>query len=88
VTTQRRWSRAERLADLRQRYNLPRDSVAEAALRLVDAGYSEQDAVTLMRQAVDDAIARQQGYHERWLALADQLVNERRMEVSSTAGTN
>jgi hypothetical protein len=70
----RRWSRPERIADVVQRFELPRPSLAECVLQLVDAGYDEQDAVTLMRQAFQDAVFQQRAYGEPWIAQTDELV--------------
>lgn len=75
-----RWSRVERIDDAIQRYSLPRRSVGECVIRLVDAGYEPERAATLMLEAYESAIQRQVAYHEPWLQKADQLVNERRRE--------
>jgi hypothetical protein len=76
----RKWTRQEQLDDVRQRFDLPRASVAECVLRLTDAGFDENHAAELMLRAYEDAIQRQAAYTEPWVQHAAELVRARQDE--------
>jgi hypothetical protein len=78
----RRWSRAERLADVMQRYDLPRPSLGECVLQVTDAGYTEEHAATLMSDAYENAVLQQRAYHEPWIELTAQLVSAHKKETA------
>jgi hypothetical protein len=62
---------------LRQRYDLPRDSVAEATLRLIDAGYTEADAARLMLESFERAVQAQRAVREPWISEAEHLIHQK-----------
>jgi hypothetical protein len=69
-------SHAERVADLRQRFALEHDELADAAVRLIDAGLDEQDAAQRVRDEYARAIDEQRAYRMwgGWRAWADELI--------------
>lgn len=68
-------SRAERIEQLVKAHDLPRPSVADAAVRLIDeAGWSEADAVARVSAMHEDAVIAQRAFREPWLAEVDELI--------------
>lgn len=77
-------SRAERIRDLRERYPIPLDSVADVALRLIDElRWSEDDAVAKVTAMYDRAVTERRAYREGWIAEADELIAGEREGASA-----
>ncbi|HXF72753.1 MAG TPA: hypothetical protein VNO79_09125 [Actinomycetota bacterium] len=66
--------RAERVAELRKRHNLPRDSVADCVLQLIEEGLEEAKAVVLLREWWAHAVETSTAYREPWLKETEWLV--------------
>ncbi|HXF72998.1 MAG TPA: hypothetical protein VNO79_10370 [Actinomycetota bacterium] len=66
--------RSERLTQLRRCHDLPSDSVADAALAMIEEGLPEERAVALVREWHQAALAEGTGYREPWVAEAAALI--------------
>jgi hypothetical protein len=73
-----RWQQVRALVD----HGIKPQSLADSVLRLIEAGWSREDAIAWGRSEHDVAIRSGSGLREPWIAKATKLVAESRREQS------